>query len=234
MKSKKIMNPQAEKTINYKFKNKNLLSQAFTHSSYAYENNLSTLKNNERLEFLGDAILQIVMSEYLYHKFPKMSEGELTRLRASVVCEPTLAMASRDIGLGKYLIIGRGEERMCGRERDSILGDVFEAIVASIYLDGGIEPAKVFILNALASYAENLSLHLATQDYKTRLQELIQKDSQSPLKYITVDEQGPDHEKVFTVQLKHKNRILGEGIGKSKKDAEQQAAKIAIQKLSLG
>lgn len=226
------MNP-TEKVIKYTFKDKNLMRHAFTHSSYAYEQKLNSLSNNERLEFLGDAVLQIVMSDHLYEHFPKMAEGELTKLRASVVCESTLANAARDIGLGSCLIMGKGEERMGGRNRDSTLGDVFEAIVAAIYLDGGIDPARTFILDALTPYVDTLSKQVAVQDYKTRLQELIQKTSKVPLKYITINATGPDHRKTFTVQLKHNNTILGQGSGKSKKDAEQAAAKVALGSMGI-
>lgn len=221
----------AEDVLKYKFKNKSLLKRALTHSSFAYERNMNPQFNNERLEFLGDAVLQIVISDYLFHEYKKMNEGDLTRLRASIVCEPTLAIVAREIELGECIVLGKGEARTGGHDRESILADSFEAVLGAIYLDGGLEVARTFVLNLFAPHIGTFSNNVSVQDYKTRIQELIQKTDKSPIKYITVEESGPDHDKTFTVHLSHGNKILGEGTGKSKKDAEQQAAKIALEKL---
>ncbi|MCL1995665.1 MAG: ribonuclease III [Defluviitaleaceae bacterium] len=221
-------NPQT--ILNYKFTDKDLQQQALTHSSYSYEKDLNNLKNNERLEFLGDAVLQIVVSEYLYHTFPKMREGDLTKLRSSVVCEPTLATAARDLGIAPLLVLGRGEEQAGGRDRDSILGDTLEAIIGAIFLDGGLDPAKKFVLDTIVPHIKLLSESNELGDYKTRLQEMLQKKTTSPPKYVTVEESGPDHKKTFTIHVIHKNKIMGIGVGKSKKEAEQHAAQVALEK----
>ncbi len=223
------MYSEFEKIINYKYKNTDILKKAFTHSSYAYENKLE--QNNERLEFLGDAVLELVISNYLFNLYNQSSEGDLTKLRASVVCEPTLAANARELKMGKFLLLGKGEEQTGGRERDSILADTFEAIIGSIYIDGGFESAEKFILENLADDISRMKNSYMAIDFKTNLQEHYQKFSKEPLRYNIISEEGPDHDKRFTARLSHKNTVLGIGKGKSKKEAEQNAAYEAMQKL---
>ncbi len=210
-----------EDNIGYTFKNKDLLKLALTHSSYANETKGHT-QYNERLEFLGDAVLQLVTSEKLYTENPDMPEGKMSKKRASLVCEEALAVYSKQIEMGNFLFLGKGEESTGGRERPSILADAFEAVIGAIFLDGGIESAKPFILRFL----NDTDLHL--QDFKTVLQEIIQKNPGERLSYIVVDENGPDHDKSFTVEVHLNSNPIGKGVGRSKKQAEQQAAKEAL------
>lgn len=217
-----------ESVISYEFKDIKLLIQALTHSSYANENNLKKIDNNERLEFLGDAVLEIVTSDYLYRKFPRQLEGELTKFRASIVCEPTLAEFAREIGLGDYLLLGKGEDSSGGRNRDSVLSDTVEALIGAIYIDGGIEAAKEFIDNTLLFDVEERKRFV---DSKTHLQEYIQQISDIPIEYIVISETGPDHNKSFKVHVTHEQSIIGEGEGRSKKSAEQRAAFDALKKI---
>ncbi len=219
---------ELEKSIGYKFKNINLLKNALTHSSYANEVK-GNLSSNERLEFLGDSVLSIIVSDYIYKNFNNMPEGELTRLRSSLVCEKALCGFSRELNLGKYLMLGKGEDKGGGRERDSILADAFEAVLAAIYLDGGMEPAKKHVMNFVL---RELKIHPAEEahlDYKTELQEIIQKNPEESVTYILINESGPDHDKVFTVEVRLNSNVIGSGTGKSKKQAEQMAAKQALQ-----
>lgn len=218
-----------EEIIGYHFKNKNYLNQALAHSSYANEKRWSKLANNERLEFLGDAVLELVSSEYIYSNNAQMYEGEMTKLRASIVCEPTLAMCARDINLGEFIMLGKGEATTGGRERDSILSDAFEAVIGAIYLDGGFTNAKEFIMKFVLSDIDSKKLFF---DSKTILQEIIQAHYQEPLQYKLIGEEGPDHNKLFTVAAVIENRELSQGTGKTKKAAEQAAAYKAILKLS--
>lgn len=218
-----------EKEIGYKFKNKNYLRQALSHSSYANEMRLSKLANNERLEFLGDAVLELMSSEYIFCDNTEMHEGEMTKLRASMVCEPTLAMCAREINLGKYILLGKGEISTGGRERDSILSDAFEAVIGAIYLDGGFTSAKEFISRFVLDDIENKKLFF---DSKTILQEIIQADYREPLQYKLIGEDGPDHDKIFTVAAIVEGKELSQGSGKTKKAAEQAAAYQAILKLT--
>lgn len=222
-----------EEKINYKFKNVDLLKLAFTHSSYAHENKMETFLNNERLEFLGDAVLELAVSNFLYRRHEKMSEGDLTKLRASIVCEPTLASNSRELGVGDYILLGKGEEQTGGRDRDSILADTFESVIGAIYLDGGFVFAEKFILKMLLDDIDILKDNYMNFDYKTNLQEYYQRFSKTPLKYIIVKEEGPDHDKLFTAQLRHGTEVLGIGKGKSKKEAEQNAAYETIKKNNI-
>lgn len=217
--------------LNYSFKNKEYLETALTHSSYAHEMGLPAYKNNERQEFLGDAVLEIVVSNYIFNKYKLMPEGEMTKLRAGAVCEESLARAAREIGLGRYLLLGKGEEQTGGRNRPSILADAMEAVFGAVYLDGGIEAATDFILGILKEYIEELKNNFKTRDCKTYLQEMIQKKSKEPLVYNIVEESGLAHNKEFVSNVTHKGVALGMGKGKSKKEAEQNAAADAINKL---
>lgn len=218
-----------EKIIGYTFENKHYLQQALSHSSYANEKRWSKLANNERLEFLGDAVLELVSSEYIFENNREMFEGEMTKLRASIVCEPTLAMCARDIHLGSYIMLGKGEITTGGADRDSILSDAFEAVIGAIYLDGGFTSAKEFIIKFVLEDIDNKKLFF---DSKTILQEMIQADYQEPLQYKLIGEEGPDHAKIFTVAAMIEDKELSQGTGKTKKAAEQAAAYQAILKLS--
>ena len=218
-----------ETLIGYKFQNKNYLRQALTHSSYANEMRMNKLANNERLEFLGDAVLELMSSEYIFLNNEQMYEGEMTKFRASMVCEPTLALCARDINLGEYILLGKGEISTGGAKRDSILSDAFEAVIGAIYLDGGFTSAKEFITKFVLDDIDNKKLFF---DSKTILQEMIQADYRDPLQYKLIGEEGPDHDKVFTVAAIVEGRELSQGTGKTKKAAEQAAAYQAILKLS--
>ncbi len=225
------MYSEFEKKINYVFKDKRLLNIAFTHSSFSNENNLDG--NNERLEFLGDAVLELTVSDFLYKKFQYMSEGDLTKLRASIVCEQSLSKIARNINIGKYLKLGNGEEMTGGRERDSILSDALEAIIGAVYLDSSIEYAKKLIISFIPKEIESKQEKLLVNDYKSRLQEILQKNSKEPIVYDIIKEIGPDHNKLFTAQVRHHRKILGTGEGKTKKEAEQNAALSAMNKSNL-
>ncbi|MBR4014780.1 MAG: ribonuclease III [Anaerotignum sp.] len=222
-----------ERKIAYTFSDRTLLILALTHSSYANETKKGSHENNERLEFLGDAVLDMVVSEYMYRTFPEMPEGELTKLRAAVVCEGSLAELSRKLGVGRCLLLGKGEESTGGRNRDSILADAFEAIIGAICMDGGMEAVKPYILRFMEGLIRDIKNNFRNLDYKTRLQEVIQKTSRLPLQYAIVDEQGPDHNKVFAAEVTHDGRILGKGSGKSKKEAEQNAAHNALGQMNM-
>lgn len=210
-----------ENNIQYTFKNISLLELALTHSSYANESKVH-MEYNERLEFLGDAVLQLVTSEKLYTENPDMPEGKMSKQRAALVCEEALAEYSKQIDLGRFMFLGKGEENTGGRERPSVLADAFEAVIGAIFLDGGIEPAKKFIRRFLDD------AHLYNQDFKTLLQEIIQKNPGERLSYVVVGESGPDHDKSFAVEVRLNSNPIGTGTGKSKKQAEQQAAKEAL------
>ena len=217
-----------ESQIKYEFRDKDMLQLALTHSSYANEHQKGKLENNERLEFLGDAVLEIVSSEFLFHEFPEEPEGKLTRLRASMVCEPTLAHCARELQLGEYLLLGKGEDATGGRKRDSILSDALEALIGAIYLDGGFTNAKEFIKQFILNDLEHKQLFF---DSKTILQEMVQKHCNEKLAYELIGESGPDHDKVFHVQALIGSRAVSEGLGRTKKAAEQQAAYRAILKI---
>jgi len=212
-------------SLGYVFTDLHLLQQALTHSSFVYENDSSMIDSNERLEFLGDAVLELLTSDFLYVNYPKLSEGELSKARANMVCEPSLAEHARKLDLGKYIILGRGEAAGGGTNKDSILADAMEAVIGAIYLDGGLEVARKFV-NSL--YTETGLNFQPIADPKSTLQEEIQKSSRDPIVYTVIDEKGPAHQKEFTVTVAHDGKILGKGIGKSKKDAERQAAEIAL------
>ena len=209
--------------IGYEFKQEKLLRQALTHSSFANEKHLRKHSDNERLEFLGDAVLEIVSSDFLYKAYPDKSEGDLTKLRASLVCEPTLAICTREMELGKYLFLGKGENLTGGRNRNSILSDALEAVIGAIYLDGGLNPAREFILQYVLSDIEKKQLFY---DSKTILQEIIQSKfhEKTNLSYALEKEEGPDHNKLFEVVCMVNEKAYGRGKGRTKKAAEQKAA----------
>ena len=215
-----------EQKLGYKFNNINLLKNALTHSSYANEVR-NGFSSNERLEFLGDSVLSIVVSEYIYKHDPNMPEGELTKLRASLVCEKSLCAFSRELELGSYLMLGKGEDKGGGRERDSILADAFEAVLAAIYLDGGMEPAKHHVMNFVLRELKHTDDEVF-KDYKTALQEIIQRNPEESVNYVLTGTSGPDHDKSFKVEVRLNSNIIGIGIGKNKKQAEQMAAKEAL------
>ena len=218
-----------EAAIGYRFHNISLLQNALTHSSYANERWHNSLLSNERLEFLGDSVLGMLVAEYLYRNFPNRPEGELTRMRADMVCEATLAAAANRIGLGTYLMLGHGEEQGGGRSRDSILADAVESVIAACFLDGGIQAALQFVQKFILVEVPVTKLHNA--DYKTQLQELIQQKKNQTLSYLLVGESGPDHDKRFDVEVTLNGERVGLGTGSSKKRAEQDAARAAIEKL---
>lgn len=217
-----------QELIGYQFSDINLLKQALTHSSYANEHRMSKFENNERLEFLGDAVLEIITSEFLFLKYDQMLEGELTKFRASIVCEPTLANFSKEIELGEFLLLGKGEDNSGGRMRSSVLSDAVEALIGAIYLDGGLEEARIFVESTLLRDVEKRKLFV---DSKTHLQELIQKNSEASVAYNIIAEKGPDHSKLFEVVAVHEGEVIGRGVGRSKKSAEQEAAYDAIKRL---
>lgn len=216
---------ELEKRIDYQFKNKALLKQALTHSSYANEQRIRKNGDYERLEFLGDAVLELVSSEYLFRENPNMSEGKLTKMRSSLVCEPSLAQCAREIELGSFMLLGKGEEATGGRHRESIISDVMEAVIGALYLDGGFEAAKSFILRFILVDCEKRILF---SDSKTILQEIIQTRPNQKLIYELIEEKGPDHNKEFVVRAVLNGKVVGNGQGKTKKAAEQQAAYEAI------
>ena len=219
-----------ETAIGYRFNNISLLQNALTHSSYANERWHNSLLSNERLEFLGDAILGMTVAKYLYQTFPDRPEGELTRMRADMVCEQTLAKVAAKIDLGRHLLLGNGEEQGGGRNRNSILADAVESVIAASFLDGGQEAAQRFIERFILVEVPVKQLHNA--DYKTALQEMVQRKKNQVLTYCLVGESGPDHDKKFDVEVKLNGVVVGTGSGSSKKRAEQDAARCALEKLS--
>ena len=220
---------ELETAIGYRFHNIALLQNALSHSSYANERWHDSLRSNERLEFLGDSVLGMVTAEYLYRSFPDRQEGDLTRMRADLVCERALAAVAEKIGLGKHILLGRGEEAGGGRTRDSILADAVESVIAACFLDGGMEPARRFIHTFVL--AEVPERKLKNTDFKTVLQELVQQKKNQVLSYALVGESGPDHDKHFDVEVSLNGCVVGKGTGTSKKRAEQDAAKAAIKAL---
>lgn len=224
---------ELESATSYTFKDKKKLLLALTHSSYANEKKNEGLTSNERLEFLGDAVLNIVTSEYIYKNFPLLPEGEMTKTRASIVCEGSLMKCANKIMLGNYLLLGKGEENSGGRTRTSILSDAFEALIGAIYLDGGLEEAGTFIFSTMKDLYENINSSEVFVDYKTQFQEIIQKNSEQNICYKILEEKGPDHNKFFVAQLSVGDKIYGTGEGRSKKEAEQNAASAALGKLQV-
>jgi len=223
------MYSELEKNIGYHFQNKDILRLALTHSSYSNENGLGHSGCNERLEFLGDSVLGFVTADYLYHTNPELPEGALTHTRSELVCTRNLAKTAGEIGLGKYLRLGKGEKANGGEERNSILEDAFESLIAAVYLDGGFEPAKQLIHKLILSNAERAES--AASDYKTSLQELVQREREHTLSYLLVDESGPAHSKSFTTAVLLDGVEIGRGTGASKKKSEQAAAKMSLETL---
>ena len=221
---------EIEAKLGYEFKDKELLKTALTHSSYANENKKRNLECNERLEFLGDAVLGMVVANYLFRGQQKMPEGQMTRLRAELVCEQSLARVAEELQLGSYLLLGKGEEQGGGRKRHSIIADAVEAVIAAVYLDGGYEKASGIIYQFIIEPMEKGIATLVT-DYKTALQEFVQRKSGQVLAYNLVDQSGPDHDKVFTFSVSLNGEVVGTGSGKNKKEAEQAAAGDALRKL---
>lgn len=231
-----IMNEQIkmkefQKRIGYSFKNEHLLYEALSHSSFANENKKQR-NSNERLEFLGDSVLSIVISDYIFKHFSHIPEGELTKLRASLVCEKALFEFSKKIDLGEFIFLGKGEENTGGRERPSIVSDAFEAVIAAIYLDGGMEPVRDYILSFIPKDITPKGSN-SFHDYKTMLQEIIQKNPEEKIEYHLKSESGPDHDKSFVVQVLLNHNVIGEGKGHSKKNAEQNAAKEALELMGI-
>ncbi len=221
---------QFQEKIGYKFKDESLLFEALSHSSYANENK-KTRNSNERLEFLGDSVLSIVVSDHIFEHYKHLPEGELTKMRASLVCEKALFEFSKKIDLGSYIFLGKGEEMTGGRTRPSIVSDAFEAVIAAIYLDGGMEVVSKYILSFLP---ENITPDISVfHDYKTALQEVIQRNPEEKIEYHLKGESGPDHNKQFTVQVLLNSNVIGEGTGRSKKTAEQLAAKEALSLMGI-
>ncbi len=220
---------QLQNNLGYHFKNPALLARALTHSSYANERHVDT-GDNERLEFFGDSVLGFITAEYLFANHRDFPEGELTKLRAYAVCEKSLFSYAEEIGLGNYLKLGKGEERTGGRTRPSVLSDAFEAVIAAIYLDGGMDEAKKFVLRFVVPYVEAKPTF---KDYKTMLQEVVQKNQGETLEYVLVSETGPDHDKCFTVEVHLNSNVIGRGVGGSKKKAEQNAAKEALELMGI-
>jgi len=215
-----------ETLLGHRFQNPALLKEAITHSSYANENGCTS---NERLEFLGDAVLGIIVSDYLFGRKPSITEGEMTRVRAKSVCEEALSHHAKALGIGPYLLLGNGEAGSGGAERPSVLADAMEALIAALYLDGGREKARKYVLSFLTDTVEEAIKSGAVRDYKTTLQEKLQSKNAAPILYSVEKETGPDHAKEFTVQVSLGAKVLGRGTGKTKKAAEQAAAKAALE-----
>lgn len=216
---------ELQQKIGYQYHDQSLLKQAMTHTSFTNEQKINKLLSYERIEFLGDAVLEMISSDFFYFTYPDMPEGQLTKLRASSVCEQALAITARQLELGNYLLLGKGEEMTGGRDRDSIIADAVEAVIGSIYLDGGIEPAKEFILKYVLNDLEKKQLFY---DAKSILQEMVQTNKLGEIQYELIGEEGPDHDKIFKVQLLLNKKVVGYGEGRSKKLAEQQAAYMAL------
>ena len=220
---------ELEKAIGYQFRDISLLENALAHSSYANERWHNSLRSNERLEFLGDSILGMIVADHLYRNFPDRPEGELTRMRADMVCEQSLAVVANRISLGSHLLLGHGEEQGGGRNRSSILADAVESVIAACYLDGGYHAALNFVNTFILSDIPVVKYHNA--DYKTALQEKVQQKKNQTLSYRLVGEEGPDHDKRFRVEVQLNGKVVGSGTGTSKKRAEQDAARVALEDL---
>ncbi|MCL2364187.1 MAG: ribonuclease III [Defluviitaleaceae bacterium] len=219
--------PSITPDLGYTFRNAALLQQALTHKSYAFEHNLKSSATNERLEFLGDAVLELCISQWLYDRFPTLSEGKLTQRRAALVCEASLAAIARGLFLGKAMRLGNGEETSGGRDKPSLLSDALEAILGAIFLDGGIDAVRPLVERLFSPY---LTQPAASADYKTTLQEILQKNSRETAVYEIIDTTGPSHQRLFVARVNHQGKALATGEGASKKEAEQNAAKTALEK----
>ena len=217
-----------QENIGYKFKDQELLKKALTHTSYAYEHNV---ESNEKLEFLGDSILEFISSIYLYKNYPKLKEGEMTKVRATVVCEKSLYKVAKKHNFSDFLYLGKSERLSGGENRPAILADSVEAVIAAIYLDGGLEEARRFIEENLKDEIEIASKHVGQKDYKTVLQEKLQEHGEVRIVYTIINEKGPDHDKIFEAEVECNGKQLAVGTGKSKKQAEMQAAKKALESL---
>ncbi len=222
---------QLQQDLGISFRNKKLLYQAFTHASYINEHRKELKEDNERLEFLGDAVLELTVSAYLYNAFPKMKEGELTKLRAAVVCETSLVFYANHLNFGKYILLGRGEEHTGGRQRPALLADVFEAFIGALYLDQGLTSVEEFMKQKIFQWIAE-ERHRRFHDYKSELQEYVQEKSLGTIEYRIVDEQGPAHQKTFISMVYVNGSPIGQGTGKTKKEAEQQAAHITLDTLT--
>jgi len=225
------MSDELQTRLGYTFKRHALLRHAITHASFTHEQGLDSSESNERLEFLGDAVLELCISDFLYHRYSNMSEGDLTKRRASLVCETSLAGIARSLKIGSFLLLGQGEAREGGREKESILSDALESILGAVFLDGGMEEVRHVILRLFEPIADKATRQV--KDHKSTLQEILQKQSQETAIYTITHEEGPPHQKIFTAQASHQGKILGSGTGGSKKIAEQAAAKMALEGLGI-
>lgn len=217
--------------LGYTFSRHSLLKHAITHSSFVHEQRLDAADSNERLEFLGDAVLELCISDFLYHRYPEMDEGDLTKKRATLVCEATLATLARKLKIGEFILLGQGEAAEGGRGKNSILSDVFESILGAIFLDGGLEEVRALVLRLYEPIVDKALRH--PKDFKSTLQEILQKKSHETAQYTIIKEEGPAHRREFTAQASHQGKILGTGTGGSKKIAEQEAAKMALETLGV-
>ncbi|MDO5014332.1 MAG: ribonuclease III [Clostridia bacterium] len=223
---------ELEEKIKYTFKDKSILKTALTHSSYANEKR-ENISFNERLEFLGDSVLGLVSAEYFFDKYTDHPEGDLTKYKAAAVCENALYGFAKQLDLGKYLYLGKGEEKNKGRQRASNLANAFEALIAAIFIDGGLEEAKKFILRFVKAFDEKEKSSTNISDYKTTLQEVVQENPAEVLEYVQTGEEGPPHDKTFAFDVKINNNVIGSGKGRTKKDAEQMAAKEALKLMGI-
>jgi len=222
-----------ENKLNYRFKNLKLLEESLTHPSFHNKDEKDILINNQRLEFLGDSVLELIVSEYIYHKLSSFSEGELTKIKSIIVSKPTLAKWANHISLGKYIVLGKGEDLTGGRNKSSILSDCFEALLGAIYLDSGLKKTKKFTLSFIKDEVDLITRHNYIEDYKTLLKEISQKKMKCLPEYYLIKEKGPDHKKIFCIEVKLKEISYGTGFGDSKKEAEQNAAHNALKKLKI-
>jgi len=221
---------ELQNNLQYHFKNINLLKTAFSHTSYAHEKSTNT-KSNERLEFLGDTILNLIISEKIYMHKPEISEGNMSKIRSTIICEDTLYQVALKLQYNNFIMLGIGEERLGGRNKASILADAFEAVIAAIYLDGGFDEAKSFVLRNLGEITEDAVGKLGEKDHKTKLQEILQKDNTERISYEIIEEKGPAHKREYVAIVKLGSKVLGQGNGTSKKEAEQNAANVALEKI---
>jgi len=221
---------ELQEIIGYNFKDEKLLENALIHTSYAHEHRLGSSGSNERLEFLGDTVMNMCVSENIFRRKPLISEGNMTKIRSGVICEATLYKAAKSLRYGEFIMLGKGEDKLGGRKRPSILADAFEAVIAAMFIDGGFEVTREFVIKTLEPMIEEALKEHGSKDYKTTLQEVLQSKSDKKITYEIIDENGPDHDKVYTAVVKWDEEILGQGQGKNKKEAEQEAAKQALKK----